>query len=206
MTHTPPKTGLLGGTFDPVHNAHLTIAARAYEAAGLDRVLLLPAAAPPHKRGLHLTDGAHRLAMARLAAEGFPWMDVCDWELNHPGRGYTVDTLKALRAAGEEQLSFIIGGDSLLMLDQWRDPAGLLAQAAFVAVTRPGCDEAALLAQRDKLLARFGGEIILVTGEGVDLSSTAIRARAAAGLPLSGLVPPAVAAYIEEHQLYREDV
>ncbi len=206
MTHTPPKTGLLGGTFDPVHNAHLTIAARAREAAGLDRVLLLPAAVPPHKRGQHLTDGAHRLAMARLAAAELPWMGVCDWELTHPGRGYTVDTLKALRAAGEEQLCFIIGGDSLLMLDQWRDPAGLLAQAAFVAVTRPGCDEAALLAQRDRLLARFGGEIILVTGEGLDLSSTAIRARAAAGLPLDGLVPPAVAHYINEHQLYREDV
>ena len=203
MSQPPPKTGLLGGTFDPVHNAHLYIAARAREAADLDRVLLLPAATPPHKRAQHLTAAAHRLQMAKLAASTEPWLGVSDWELKHPGQGYTVDTLRALRAQMPDKLYFIIGGDSLMMLDQWAEPEGLLECAAFIAVVRPGYDWAAMEKQRADLLGRFGGEILLAAGEGIDLSSTEIRRLSAQGAALGGLVPAAVADYIAQNRLYQ---
>ncbi len=199
------KIGILGGTFDPVHIAHLMVASEAKRACGLNRVLLMPAGAPPHKEARALTAAAHRLAMARLAVEGMEGFAVSDLELRTPGIDYTVDTLRLLRHEYPgAKLYFIVGGDSLMALDQWRSPEKLLKLAAFAAVYRPGLELAVLERKRCELLGRFGGEITLVACPGMDISSTEVRRRAAAGQSIAGLVPPAVGAYIAAHGLYRE--
>jgi len=197
--------GILGGTFDPVHNAHLMIARMAAEAAGLDRVVFMPAGAPPNKDARSLTAPEHRLAMVRLAVEGITGFDVSDIEIRTPGLDYTVDTLRLMREMNPlARLFFIAGGDSLLYLDKWKDPGQLLSLAGFIAVYRPGCGMRKLERKRADILKRFGGEVLLVECSGLDISSSEIRRRVAAGLGISGLVPEAVEAYIRLHGLYRE--
>lgn len=197
------RIGILGGTFDPVHRAHMMIAAVAREAAMLDRVMLMPAGRPPHKETRTLSSTTDRLAMARLAAAEAGY-EVSDLEITTPGVDYTVDTLRALRRIyPRDRLYFIIGGDSLMALDQWYCPQELLELAAFVAVYRPGNSITELAARREALLERFGGEIVLASCAGMDISSTALRERAARGEDLSPWVPDAVAAYIREHNLYQ---
>ena len=203
----PERIGIFGGTFDPIHNAHLMVARLARQAAGLDRVIFMPAGTPPHKERLALTADGHRLAMVRLAVEGLGGYEVSDLEMATPEVDYTVDTLRLMAGRNPgAKLYFIIGGDSLMMLDQWRDPEGLMSLAAFIAVYRPDCEPDALERKRGEILSRYGGEILLVSCGGMDVSSTMIRRRAAAGLDVSGLTSPAVARYIEEHALYVEGI
>lgn len=198
------RIGVYGGTFDPVHNAHLMVARLACEAAGLGRIVFMPSGSPPHKEDRALTAARHRLEMVRLAVQGIDGFEVSDLEITTPGVDYTVDTLRYLqRANPQARLHFIIGGDSLMYLDQWRDPAGLMELAAFVAVYRPDCNMEELEQKRCEILARYGGEILLVGCLGMDISSTMIRQMAAAGEDFSALVPDAVAKYIIQNNLYR---
>lgn len=199
------KIGIMGGTFDPVHCAHLMVASEAMKACGLNRVMLMPAGAPPHKEARTLTPPEHRLNMARLAVADMPCFEVSDLEIRTPGTDYTVDTLSLLRCEyPDARLYFIIGGDSLMALDQWRSPEKLMKLASFAAVYRPGLDIGALERKRMEIICRFGGEITLVACRGMDVSSTEIRSRIAAGLGAGGLVPQAVEAYIIGRGLYRE--
>lgn len=203
----PERLGILGGTFDPVHNAHLAIARVARDAAGLNRVVLIPAGHPPNKAARELTAAAHRLNMARLAVLGMPGFEASDIEIRTPGLDYTVDTLREISAANPgARLFFIAGGDSLMYLDQWRDPGMLLGLASFVAVYRPGFPMEGMKRKREELLERFGGDILLAECEGMDFSSTEIRRRVAAGESISGLVPKNVEAYIRAHGLYGEGI
>ena len=199
------KTGILGGTFDPVHNAHLMIAREAQAAAGLDSVLFMPAGIPPNKAGSPMAAPEHRLAMVRLAIRGKRGFAVSDREIKSPNVDYTADTLLALHEDKPgSRLYFIAGGDSLLYLDKWHKPAQLLSLAVFVAVYRPGSSLAELEHKRKEIMARFGGEILLVPCAGMDISSTEIRRRVAAGLDISSLVPKPVEAYIKLYGLYKE--
>jgi nicotinate-nucleotide adenylyltransferase len=201
------KIGIFGGTFDPVHNAHLSVARLAAQAAGLHRVIFMPAGAPPHKQARALLAPEHRLAMVRLAVRCEADFQVSELEIVTPGVDFTVDTL---RLFGKEnpaaRLYFLIGADSLMALDQWRDPGELLSLAAFVAVYRPECSMEALEQKRLQILHRFGGEILLVGCAGQAISSTDIRRKVAAGQDISGLVPPAVLDYIRRHGLYLEGI
>lgn len=199
------RIGIYGGTFDPVHNAHLMVARLAREAAGLDCVIFMPSGTPPHKEATGLTDAHHRLQMVRLAIDGKEGFDASDLEIATPGVDYTVDTLRLLKNAHPDaKLHFIIGGDSLMYLDQWFDPQGLLQLAVFIAVFRPDSSMQELEHKRLELLARYGGEILLVECPGMDISSTAIRRMVSAGEDITGLVPPAVAQYIVDNKLYLE--
>ncbi len=192
-----PGLGVFGGSFNPVHWGHLHVALLAREASGLDAVLFVPAASPPHKPGRDLAPALHRLAMLRLALAGEPGAEISEIELEPGGPRYTADTLDRLAAARPGvELHFILGFDSLRDLPGWRDPEGILARHRVIAVDRPGIDRSAL---PPDLAARCR----LVEGNPFAVSASGIRARAAAGRSIRHLVPPEVERYILAEGLYR---
>ena len=200
------RVGLLGGTFNPPHIGHMLCAQEALTELGLDRVLLLPVHTPPHKP-MEADPGADvRVELCRRAAEGVAGIEVSTLEADRPGRSYTVDTLKALHDAEPgDQLTFILGADQACGLPDWRDPEGILALAEL------GVAEREERHRRDVLerLAELPGaaeRVRFFTMPRVDVSSSLIRSRVAAGSPVRWLVPDAVANAIAERGLYRAEV
>lgn len=197
------RVGVLGGTFDPIHCAHLRIAEEARERLELDRVLFVPAAHQPLKPR-PAAAARDRLEMVRLAVASNPAFEALDLEIERPGPSYTVDTLRALAARlPGARLWFIVGGDALPELDRWREPGALVELAGFAVVPRPG--------QADPLRARVpaslrgpGSEWVEVPCPRLDISATDIRRRVAEGRSIRYLVPDAVLEYVEKRRLYQE--
>jgi nicotinate-nucleotide adenylyltransferase len=192
------RVGLFGGSFNPPHVAHLAVAEAAAEAAGLARVLWMPAATSPFKQGdPAVVADVHRLAMTRLATEGNARFAVSDLEVRRGGVSYTVDTLRTLAEAHPgAELVLLLGGDGLADFAAWRAPEAILALARLVVYRRPGFSEVGVPAA---VLART----TFVDAPPLDLSGTALRARLAAGRTVRYLVPDAVLAYAGAHGLYR---
>lgn len=200
------RIGLLGGSFDPPHNAHLAVAKAVLAARKLDRVDLLVSGQSPHSYGKpNVAEVRHRLAMARIAVEGEPGLGVEDWEANRPGRSYSIETVTHLRKANPgNHYEFIIGGDMLLNLPTWREIDKLLVLADFVTVFRPGHTEE-IFEQLKPILgedetARLRANFVEMPL--IHLSSTAIRAATAAGESIQDHVPPGVETYIRANHLY----
>jgi len=201
------RIGLFGGTFDPPHLGHLVLAEWARARLRLDLVVFMPAGTPPHKRGRRLTDAADRLAMARLAARGNPAFRVSGYEARRDGPSFTVDTLRHLRAREPGTRFFLLmGADSLAEFPTWHEPREIARLATLVVAARPlpaGGPPGASAHARFPTALRTRVRAILLDNPLVDISSSALRARARAGLPLRYLVPDAVAAYVARHALYR---
>lgn len=197
--------GIMGGTFDPIHLGHLAAAEGARYLLGLDRVLFMPNQQPPHKLGLKVTPVEHRAAMVRLAIAGNPAFAFSDVELKRKGPSYTTDTLRILRSQHPDwRIAFLIGTDSLLEIRTWHEYRTLLALAEVVAIHRPGYDLGQVEAEARRLQAEVpAAQVRVLTVPGVDVASTELRQRAAAGYPLRYLVPESVEAYIKQHGLYR---
>jgi nicotinate-nucleotide adenylyltransferase len=203
------RVGILGGTFDPVHYGHLVIAEEVREALALDRVLFVPAAAPPHKVGLAITPAEDRAAMVELAIAGNPAFAMSRTELDRGGLSYTADTLAELaREAADagviRELYFILSTEALAGLPTWHDPQRILSLCSLAVVSRPGTP----IPSAPELEECFGpaaGRIFPVTTVPLAHSASLVRARAGAGQSIRYLVPPAVEAYIHEHRLYRSD-
>jgi nicotinate-nucleotide adenylyltransferase len=199
------RTGVFGGSFDPVHNAHLAAAERAAEAAALDRLLFMPVCAQPFKLGAGLSEGAHRMAMLRLATDGDARFGTTDTELARGGVSYTIDSLRAIRDGGARtgEIFFLLGADMLLMIEKWHRADELLREFSFVAARRPGSgdEEAARCAERLRL--RYGTRVILMDNPPMDISSSEIRRRVRAGESSEGLVPASVGEYIYAKGLYK---
>jgi nicotinate-nucleotide adenylyltransferase len=198
------RIGILGGTFDPPHIGHLWLATLAADALGLSRVLLMPAARPPHKGSRPVSNAADRVMMTRLAIAGDPSLDLSLIEMERPGPSYTVDSLVELRASlgGGADLVLIMAADTLAEIDTWREPFRLLALAEWAVGPRPGTE----LPDRAALRQRFGANesrIHLLEGPSLDVSSSEIRRRVAAGRSIRYLVPRAVAELIADRGLYR---
>ncbi len=198
------RVGVLGGTFDPIHVGHLAIARAARETHRLDRVILVPAYAPPHKRE-GLTDYAHRHAMAEIAARSLAGAQVSDCERRRRGVSYTVDTLRQI--AGESpgaELFFIIGEDSILELPLWKDLPGIFSLARIVAVNRPGphrrFETRSFPGIRAEVLERCEEDRVAM--EPVPVASRELRERIAAGEGCESLLPDGVGDYIRSHGLY----
>ena len=195
------RVGALGGTFDPIHRAHLHLADAAAAALELDRMLLIPAGDPWMKRDRRVTEARHRLAMAEaVARERGGGLEVLDIELRREGPTYTLDTLRELRAAGAKQLWWILGGDALRSLPRWHRAPELLTLARIAVAARPGAQLERH--ELDRLVPGLGRWVDWIPMTPVDLSSSRLRARLARGEDVSDDIPPAALNYIRRHQLY----
>ena len=195
------RTAIMGGTLDPVHNGHIDIARAVLEKCGVDGVMLLPAGDPPHKR--RKANRWDRLEMARLAARTLPGMEVSDVEVCREGTTFTVDTLRQLHEMRPDtQWLYIIGADTLRVLDSWRCFSEVARLCEFVAVGRPGCDREQMEADAKRIREAYDVRITLLDAVGPDISSTDVRSAVAEGRDIGNLVPAPVEAYIREKGLY----
>ena len=184
------RIGILGGAFDPIHSGHVAAAVSALQWLELDYVLMLPSGEPPYKR-CHASR-KDRMRMVELACADVAGLVPCDAEIKRPGRTYTVDTLRALKAEdAADEYFYIVGMDALESLDKWRGIDELRGMATFAVVGRPGFEP-----------ERVGEGVRVVPAQGPDISSGAVRSRVKEGLPIDSLVPEGVAAYIRERGLY----
>lgn len=210
------RTGILGGTFDPIHCGHLDAARAARSALRLDSVLLVPSHIPPHRPVQPVASPFHRFAMTALAVNDAEGLVASDEELRADGPSYTAQTLERHHRQGLEpwQIFFITGVDAFAEIATWRGYPAVLDMANFVVVSRPGYDarelprRVASLAPRMRPAREFDPgsrqpSILLLDAPTQDVSSSAVRARLAGGASISGLVPPAVEAHIRKHHLYR---
>jgi nicotinate-nucleotide adenylyltransferase len=198
------RVGLLGGTFNPPHVAHLVCAVQALSQVGLDRVLLVPVHEPPHK-AMEADPGVeHRVELCRRAVAGEPQLEVSLADAEVPGPSYTVDTLRRLheRSPGD-QLTFIVGGDMALSLPAWREPEAILELADVAVAEREGIRRLDII---DRLAGLRADRICFFDMPRLDVSSSLIRRYVAAGRPIRHLVPEAVERYIAETGLYRAGV
>jgi nicotinate-nucleotide adenylyltransferase len=211
------RTAIFGGSFNPIHYGHLLVADQVVEILGLDRLLFVPAAAPPHKSLRALAPAEHRLAMVKLATAGHPRFAVSDVELQRATPSYTVDTVERLASAGDA-LHLLLGSDTFLDLLSWHAPHRLPALARLVVVPRTGSAFDPDGAAAKKVLQTIGAEAMVRVEEGrvpaggtllvhaasLPLSASDIRERVREGRSLAYRLPPEVIAYIEAHHLYRD--
>ena len=214
------KVGIIGGTFNPIHLAHLRIAEGVRDSFGLDRVIFIPAATPPHKPLAGETPFTQRLAMVRLAIQDNPAFSVSGIEGEREGMSYSIDTLRALRADHpDDEFFFIIGSDSFQEIGSWHEFDAIFACCNLVAVERPGAAITDLMSvlpvsvagefghypAEHRLAHRSGYSVYYQRGIPFNISSSTIRELARQGRSLRYLVPPAVEHYIKEQGLYADE-
>lgn len=196
-----PRLGVLGGTFDPPHVGHLILAETAVNGLGLERVIFVPAAEPPHKQDRPLTPAAQRFAMLERAIAGNPRFSISRIDMDRPGPHYTADMLSLLRQQNPSyNLYFLMGADSLNDLAVWRAPAWIIAQAQIAVMRRIGTE-----INFDALAVKLPGirnRVTFVDAPTIDISATALRDTVRAGLSIRYQVPDAVLEYINKHRLY----
>jgi nicotinate-nucleotide adenylyltransferase len=201
------KIGVMGGTFDPIHIGHLVTAEEARSQFGLEKVIFIPSAHPPHKKDSRQSSPADRLRMVELAIRGNAALEVSDMEVERQGLSYTIDTLHELHRlyGADAELFFITGADAVLEILTWKKPEELLAESNFIAATRPGYPLEKL---REALPeSNSTGEAALDRVQAMEvpalaISSTDIRRRVAGARPFRYLVPEEVWNYISEKSLY----
>ena len=192
-----PRVGVFGGTFDPPHRGHAVVAGEVVEAVGLDRMLWVPASIPPHKTGWPVTSAEVRSRMVGATIRNDPGFELCALELERGGVSYTVDTLRALKAAHPEwSLVLVIGEDLLAGFSAWKEPNAILELAEVVAISRAGAPTGGLSAEVD-----FPVRIVPVTP--VDISSTRIRERIRRRKSVRAMVVTRVMSIIESERLYQ---
>lgn len=222
---SPLRLGLLGGSFNPVHNGHLAIASQAREALELDRILFIPTSHPPHKPTGSLAPAQDRYEMVRLAIASDPTLAISDVEIRRQGKSYSIDTIRLVQQeyGAQTQLFFLIGIDAFLDFPSWRDPLTLLTLCRFVVLSRPGLSFRSLstvpllppipftsLADLDagrisRIEAPLGTQgLICLKLPPCPISASDIRSRIRQGLPTANLLPPLVESYILQHHLYQE--
>ncbi len=221
------KIGLFGGTFNPIHRCHLTVALQVKDRLSLERVIFIPTGDPPHKPSGSLAPARHRLEMVQRALEGTPGLTVSEVEIHRPAKSYSIETVRVLgeELGPEADLFFITGLDAFLEFPTWREAAALLRLCHFVVVPRPPFKFEALssmpllpplapdslveLDQRrlDRLDVAIpdGPGLTLLALPPCEISASEIREKLRKGLPLSNLLPASVESYIIRNRLYQED-
>lgn len=198
------KIGLYGGTFNPIHEAHVHLVKDFADQLGLHKILLMPTFQPPHKQAHQLASPEDRLAMCRLAAEGDSRIQVSDLEIRREGKSYTAETLEELhKLYPGNQWYLLMGEDMFLTVDSWYHPEKIYQLAVLCAAPR-SLDGIPRLQEHAKFLHTRGAESILCNIRYLPVSSTLVRKAVAEGQPLDGLVPLEIARYIEERGLYQQ--
>ena len=201
--------GILGGTFDPVHRGHLQIASRVLTDLGLQQVQLMPCALPVH-RDLPHASAEHRCAMIRLAIEGVSGLVLNTIELDRSGPSYSVDSLREIRRDTEAALLLVLGADAFNGFAGWKSPCEILRLASLVVCHRPGYEIAGdafaehRVESAAELKTRVAGAILLLQVDAIDCSSNEVRSALQAGATPRRFLAPAVADYIDQHNLYRK--
>ncbi|HQY56797.1 MAG: nicotinate-nucleotide adenylyltransferase [Nitrospira sp.] len=221
------RLGLFGGSFNPIHRCHLSIAQSARQLLHLDRVLFIPTGDPPHKQPGTLATASHRHRMVQLAIQDTPEFALTDMEINRSGKSYSIDTIRALRQEYGPDVAFffIIGLDAFLDLPSWKEADALLNNCHFVVISRPSTTfqamasiplfqdvpNATLIDLDDARQDR--ADVAITNGQALtflrlppcDVSASEIRARLRTGVSLANLLPAPVESYILREGLYRED-
>ena len=192
------RIGILGGSFDPIHNGHLNMALKSYEQYHLDEIWLIPNGNAPHKDSDKMADASHRLAMCQLVAKEYPFIKTCDIEIISAEYSYTYITVTKLREMyPEHEFYFIMGADSLDYFDKWRKPEIIASVCKILVINRDEFSEEDMEVKIRRINALFPADIQIVHCPKVDISSTELRQEMDANE-----VPSAVFAYICEHGLY----
>ena len=198
---SPRRVGVMGGTFDPIHNGHLVAASEVADRFDLDVVVFVPTGQPWQKKGKRVSPAEDRYLMTVIATAANPSFRVSRVDIDRGGNTYTVDTLTDMRKIyPDAELIFITGADALNKILTWRDWESMFDLANFVGVTRPGYE----LSELDSPLAREvdAGRLSLVEIPAMAISSTDCRERAMSGRPVWYLVPDGVVQYIAKHRMY----
>lgn len=198
------KTGIMGGTFNPIHYGHLLLAEQAREIAGLDEILFMPSGNSYMKNSSEIAAGEHRLAMTELALSGNSFFTLSTLEMEREGATYTCDTLRILRQRHPKtQYYFILGADNLFSIESWKDPEVILGNCHLITTARGEKSEADIEKQAAYLEQKYDTRVILLPERKIDLSSSEIRKKLQSGESVRYMVPDRVLSYIQEHELYR---
>ena len=199
------RIGILGGTFNPIHNGHIRLAQYCKTEMNLDRVLLIPDNTPPHKSDKELASGDDRLQMCRLACKGIDWLEVSNIELLREGKSYTYETLVSLKEIyPNDELFLIVGADMFLTLHQWKNPSVIFNCASIIAVPRDSSDRDVLLGFYEETLKPMGSNATVLPSPVMTVSSTFIRENICEYKIIKELIAPEVYEYITSNGLYRK--
>ncbi|MDF2944674.1 MAG: hypothetical protein K0S01_3532 [Herbinix sp.] len=198
------KVGIMGGTFNPIHFGHLFLAENAYEQLGLDQVLFMPSKNPPHKAKPELISDQQRVDMISLAIMNNPHFSISNIELEREGWTYTADTLTLLRKENSDiEYYFIVGSDSLFMMQHWKDPQIVFQLCTVVAASRDNVEMERLQQKASYLKDEFNAKILLIEMPTIQIASAVIRERVAENKTVRYYLPDDVTDYITKNQLYR---
>lgn len=200
------RYGMMGGTFNPIHLAHLYIAYEAKETLNLDKVIFMVAGNPPHKKESQVIDSNYRYDMVKMAIKDYSGFEISDYEIQKQGYSYTYETLKYLKGdEGDVGVFFIAGADSLMDIEKWKNPELVLSNCTFVAFNRGDYSKEILEEKKKKLQDKYNSNIILLDISNLDISSSMIRERIMNGKRVDFFMPDNVIEYIEKNNLYREN-
>lgn len=198
------RYGIIGGTFDPIHNAHLYIAYEAKEQLGLEEVIFMPAGKQPLKTEKKVTPANLRYEMVKEAIKPFKEFSISDYEIKKEGLSYTYKTLEHFKKNNSDaELFFITGADCLINIDKWKEVSKIFNICTFVVFARGGIDTESLEMHKKRVEEKYGGKIVVLKLKELEISSTDIRERVKSGKKVDFFIPERVNKLIEENNLYR---
>ena len=200
------KIGIMGGTFNPIHNGHIALAKAAFDYCKLDEVWFMPSGCSYMKNKNDIVAGEDRIEMTRLAIEGISYFKCSDLEVKRSGNTYTAETLEILNGMYPEyKFYFILGADSLFGLPKWKQPEKITALCTLATVIRDDVNLQELEVQKQYLENTFHANIILLPFNKIDISSSLVREKLEKGEDVDGIIPEKVMLYIEEEHLYKKE-
>ena len=199
------KIGILGGTFNPIHNGHIQLAQYCKSELSLDKIFLIPTYTPPHKISKDLADETHRLTMCSLASENLDDFEVCDIEIKRQGKSYTFETLISLKELyPDDEFYLIMGADMFLTLDKWKNPESIFANAVIITIPRNDSDKEELESYYNAVIKDMGAKAVILPNNVQTVSSTFIRENIGDYNTISDLIDKKVYEYIISNNLYRK--